>query len=969
MNVGFTLNGVRRTVAAAVGENLQALLQRIGIHSVRNSDEGEGFAGSDTILLDGRPVLAGLMVAGQAEGRAIETVESLMKDGRLSAIQEAMLDAGIVQSAYNSPAAALLIADLLARIESPSEDDVRDALSGLFSRATGYRQFFQAVALARERIRVERALAETGPASGEGRRGNTASGPAASSPGMLPTGDPAGDPASGHRFVGRDWRRVDGLKLVAGMKAYVEDRVEPGSCVLKMLRSPHAHARITSIDTAAAEAVPGVVMVITYANCPDVRYGCAGQGAPEPSPYDRRMFETLLRHHGDRVAAVVADTEEAALAALALVKVEYEVLDPVLTLEEAMSDHAPLVHPEPIEYPLPIGADARRNLAASASGSTGDVERALLDADVVVERTYVTSRVQCTPLEPHVVYTRMDGDRIVIHASTQVPWHLRRIVARVLGIGENRVRVIKERIGGGYGSKQDILLEEVCAFATFATGRPVFHKYTREEEFVAATVRHPFRARVKMGARRDGTIIAIRMSVDVDTGAYGNHALTVPMNACSKSLPLFRCENMSFEVSAWYTNHVPSGAYQGYGAPQGSFAVQLAAAEVASALGMDQVAFLEKNRVREGDVLEILRSLGEGREGVAVKVATCGLGEALAEGARMMDWKQRPAGAAADAAAESAGDVRVGRGVAIIQQGSGLPGIDQACANVTLLADGSLLVRSGGADLGTGLDTVVAKLAAETLRCPLERVAVVSGDTDTTPFDKGAYASSGTYFSGNAALKAAQHLASQVLDVAAAILGEPPDALALEYPGRVVGKRGAVAFADIARHAQAGEGPGELTGRASFTSSDHAIPYAAHFCEVAVNVRTGAIEVRRYRALHDCGTPINPELALGQVYGSILKSIGHTLYEEMVFDRAGRCLTTTLGDYGVPTIQELPRDVEAGFVVTKDPFGPFGGKSISEISVNGAAPAIAAAIHDATGAWIRDWPITGEKILRALGRF
>lgn len=962
MSVTFTLNGTRRTVEAAVGENLQSLLQRLGIRSVRNSDDGEGFAGSDTILLDGRPALAGLMVAGQAEGRTIETVESLMADGRLSVIQESMLDAGVVQSAYNSPAAALLIADLLRRIDLPSEDDVRDALSGLFSRATGYRQFFDAVRMARERLR-------TGGGSEETDR----------------AGDPTGDARADRRFVGKDWRRVDGLKLVAGMPAFVEDRVTPASCVLRMLRSPHAHARIASLDTAAAEKVPGVVMVITHRNCPDVRYGCAGQEAPEPSPYDRRMFDTLLRHHGDRVAAVVAETEEAARTALALIDVEYDVLEPVLSLDEAMADRGPRVHPEPIECPLPIGADASRNLAASASGSVGDVERGFLEADVVVDRTYTTSRVQCTPLEPHVVYTRMEGDRLVIHASTQVPWHLRRIVARVLGIGENRVRVIKERIGGGYGSKQDILLEEVCAFATLATGRPVFYKYTREEEFVAATVRHPFRVKVKMGARRDGTLTAIRMSVDADTGAYGNHCLTVPMNACSKSLPLFRCANVAFEICAWYTNHVPSGAYQGYGAPQGSFAVQLAAAEVAAALHMDQLAFLEKNRVREGDVLEIMRSLGEGREGVAVKVGTCGLGEALAEGARMMGWEERPAAAPADGAssagtpaggaepaggtASAAGDVRVGRGVAIIQQGSGLPGLDQACANVTLLADGSLLVRSGGADLGTGLDTVLAKLAAETLRCPLERVTVISGDTDTTPFDKGAYASSGTYFSGNAGLKAAQHLAAQVLDVAADLLGEPRSDLVLEYPGRVAGKRGSIAFADIARHAQAGKGPGELTGRASFTSNDFAIPYAAHFCEVAVNVRTGAIEVRRYRALHDSGTVINPALALGQVYGSVLKSIGHTLYEEMVFDRAGRCLTTTLGDYGAPTIQELPRDVEVAFVRTDDPYGPFGGKSVAEISMNGAAPAIAAAVHDATGAWIREWPITAEKILRQLGRF
>jgi len=957
VSVTFTLNGARRTVEAAAGENLQVLLQRIGIPSVRNSDEGEGFAGSDTVLLDGRPVLAGLMVAGQAEGRSIETVESLMADGRLSVIQEAMLDAGVVQSAYNSPAAALLIADLLRRVDAPSEEDVRDALSGLLSRATGYLQFFHAVKLARERLRS---------AGG----GAPAERPGAAMAVAVPDGA-NGAGMTGTRFVGKDWRRVDGVKLAAGMKAFVEDRVEAGSCVLRMLRSPHAHARIASIDTAASEAAPGVVLVITHRNCPDVRYGCAGQGAPEPSPYDRRMFDTLLRHHGDRVAAVVAETAAAAEAALALIRVEYEVLDPVLGLEEAMAERAPRVHPETVEYPLAIGADARRNLAASASGAVGDVEKGFLDADVVVERTYTTSRVQCTPLEPHVVYTRMDGDRLVIHASTQVPWHLRRIVARVLGISENRVRVIKERIGGGYGSKQDILLEEVCAFATLCTGRPVFHKYTREEEFIAATVRHPFRVKVKMGARRDGTITAIRMSLDADTGAYGNHCLTVPMNACSKSLPLFRCGNVAFEVSAWYTNHVPSGAYQGYGAPQGSFAVQLAAAEVAAGLHMDQLAFLEKNRVREGDVLEIMRSLGEGREGVAVKVGTCGLGEALAEGARTMGWEERPAGAPATGggARGPAGDVRIGRGVAIIQQGSGLPGLDQACANVTLLADGSLLVRSGGADLGTGLDTVLAKLAAETLRCPLDRVAVISGDTDTTPFDKGAYASSGTFFSGNAALKAAEHLAAQVLDVAAGLLGEPREDLALEFPGRVVGKRGVVAYADIARHAQTGEGPGELTGRSSFTSHDFAIPYAAHFCEVAVNVRTGVIEIRRYRALHDSGTAINPELALGQVYGAVLKSIGHALYEEMVFDRAGRCLTTTLGDYGVPTIQELPRDVEAKLVATDDPYGPFGSKSIAEISVNGAAPAIAAAVHDATGAWIREWPITGEKILRTLGRF
>ena len=934
MSITFTLNGVPRRLAADPGENLQALLQRIGIRSVRASDDREGFAGSDTILLDGRAVLAGLMVAGQAEGHSIDTVERFMQNGRLSALQEAMLDAGVVQSAYNAPAAVLLLEELLGREAAPTEEDVRDALSGLFSRSTGYKQFFLAVRLAAGRRKDPRYTEAAAP-----------------------------DFADGLRTVGKPRRRIDGVKLVSGGRAFVEDMVEPASCVMKMLRSPYAHAYIRDIDTAAAESLPGVVAVITHRNCPDLLYGRAGQGFPEPSPYDCRMFDRKVRHVGDRVAAVVAEDEAAAAAALASIHVEYELLEPVLSLGDAVAGGKPPIHggpDDPVVYQFPIGADPARNLAASVSGGIGDVEKGFAEADAVVERTYETSRVQCTPLEPHSVFTRMDGERLVIHASTQVPWHLRRIVARVLGIRENRVRVIKERIGGGFGTKQDILLEDVCAWATFTTGRPVFYKFTREEEFIAATVRHPMKITVKMGARRDGTLTAVKMTIDADTGAYGNHCLTVPMNACSKSLPLFPCANAAFEARSWYTNLVPSGAYQGYGAPQGSFAVQMAAAELAAELGMDQLELIEKNKVREGSVLEILKSLGEGRPGAAVRVRSCGLDKALAEGRKGMGWGERPA--------DPDPDVKIGRGAVIIQQGSGLPGLDQACADVRLLSDGTFIVHSGGADLGTGLDTVLAKIAAETLRCDMECVAVLTGDTDTTPFDKGAYASSGTFFTGNAVRKAADDLAGKLLAAASAMLGEPVEDLRLEHPGKVAGKRGAVEYAAIAHACQGGEGRGELTGSASYTTDDCAFPYAAHFCEAAVNTRTGSIEIRRYHALHDCGTPINPDLALGQVYGAILKSIGHAMYEEMIFDGEGRCLTTGLADYGVPMIQELPPEVEVRFIPTDDPFGPFGAKSVAEISVNGAAPAIAIAVHDAVGAWIRGWPITPEKVLRALGR-
>ena len=934
MSVSFTLNAVRRTVAAHPGENLQGLLQRMGIHSVRASDDREGFAGSDTILLDGRPVLAGLMAAAQAEGRSIETVEAFMSNGRLSVVQEAMLDAGVVQSAYNAPAAVLLLEDLLRRTADPTEEDVREALSGLFSRSTGYVQFFLAVRLAARRRRDPSYREAAAP-----------------------------DFADGLRSIGKFHRKVDGVKLVSGSRAYVEDMVEPGACLMKVLRSPYAHAEIREIDTAAAEALPGVVAVITYKNSPVTLHGRAGQGAPEPSPYDCTMFGRRVRHVGDRVAAVVAEDEATAVRALALIRVEYELLAPVLSINDAIAGGKPAIHGgpgDPVSYPLPIGADPARNLAASVSGGIGDVEKGFREADAVVERTYTTSRVQCTPLEPHSVYTRMDGERLVIHASTQVPWHLRRIVARVLGMRENRIRVIKERIGGGFGAKQDILLEELAAWATVTTGRPVFYKFSREEEFIAATVRHPMRITVKMGAQRDGTITALKMSIDADTGAYGNHCLTVPMNACSKSLPLFPCANAAFAVRSWYTNHVPSGAYQGYGAPQGAFAVQMAAAELAAELGMDQLAFIEKNRVQEGSVLEILKSLGEGREGAAVRVRTCGLGPAIAEGRKSMGW--------GTPANDPDPDVRVGRGAVIIQQGSGLPGIDQACADVRLLADGTFIVHSGGADLGTGLDTVLAKIAAETLCCDMEAVAVLTGDTDTTPFDKGAYASSGTFFTGNAVRKAAEDLAAKLLDAASPMLGEPAADLHLEFPSRVVGHRGEVDYGAIAHACQGGEGRGDLTGAASFTTDDSAIPYAAHFCEAAVNARTGAVEIRRYHAFHDSGTPINPELALGQVYGAVLKSIGHAMYEEMIFDSDGRCLTTGLADYGAPMIQELPRDVTVGFIPTQDPFGPFGSKSVAEISVNGAAPAIAIAVHEAVGVWIREWPITPEKILKALGK-
>jgi len=762
--------------------------------------------------------------------------------------------------------------------------------------------------------------------------------------------------------------------------------VLPGYYSMVLLRSPYAHAYITKIDTSEALLMEGVVTIITHENCPDVFYMQAGQGNPEPSPHDRRLFNRKVRHVGDRVAAVVAETEEQAIAARAAIKVEYEVLKPVLTVEEAMEEGAPLIHNGIVEYrsgapkdldeynkkadvrdgkviyQFPLHGDIRRNIASAAHGHIGDVEKGFKEADAVVERTYQTSQVQCTPLEPHLCYAKIDGGRLVLHASTQVPYHVRRIVAWVCQIPENKIRVIKERVGGGYGSKQDILVEDLVGYATWITGKPIYYRNTRQEEFIANSTRHPMRVTVKMGGKKDGTITAVYMDVRANTGPYGNHCLTVPMNACSKTLPLLKVDNMKFDVITYYTNIAPTGAYQGYGAPKGSYALMMCMAELAEQLGVDYYDMAMKNKVEPGYMLEILKGLGEGREGNVVPVGSCGLNEALVKGAEMIGWGKKEI--------SSDPDWKIGKGFAMIQQGSGLPGLDHSNAWAKLLTDGTFQIFSGGADLGTGLDTISAKMISEAFCVPLDRVTVTSGDTDSCTFDTGAYASSGTYFSGGASYKAAQDLKKNLLDEAAYQMKESVEDLILRAPGEVYSTKTGktLSYAKLSHDALTGTGRGQVMGKASFTTNHNSIPYGAHFAQVAVNVRTGQLKVQKFYALQDAGTPINPELALCQMYGAVLKSIGHTLYEQMILDENGVCLNPTLSDYGVPMISEKPEDFKAVLIDINDEVGPYGAKSISEIATNGAAPAIAIAIHDAVGVWMRNWPFTPEKILKEMGR-
>ncbi len=951
----FNLNGKQQTVSAEAGENVQTLLKRLGMRSVRNSDDGYGFAGSDTILLNGCTVNATMLIAAQLEDCDVVTAESLNQYGKLSPVQSALIDAGAIQSGYNDPALALLLTDLLQRNANPSRDEITDTLSSIFLRESAYQQVFAAVDIARKRMEDPEYTCEAAPSF----RDNL-------------------------RHVGKPGGKVDAVASIKAEPCFVEDFVAPEACTLKMLRSPLSHAYITSIDTSEAEQMPGVVAVFDHRNCPDVYYTPGGQTAPEPSPLDRRMFGQKLRHYGDRVAAVVAETEAQAEAALKAIKVEYEELKPVLSIEEAMAEDAPIVHngiisygvgaPEDLEeqnataderdgkihFNFPFGGEPRKNIAAKGHGEIGDIEKGFAEADVVMERSYQSRQAQQLPPEQHICYTYMEADRIVVRAATQVPWHVRRKISKVLGIKEHKIHVIKERLGGGFGSKQDVLVEEVCAFATHQTGRPVLFRHTREEEFIATSTRHVAEMTIKMGAKIDGTITAFNVDYRFNTGPYGNHALTVPCNAPAISLPLYPCPNVKFQVTTYYSNIVPTGAYQGYGGPKGNFAVQMIVAEMADALGIDHLAMIEKNRVQEGQRLELLGKVGEGKLPTSVPVAhSCALGKALAEGADGFGWgtpKEEPAEPY----------IKIGRGVATMQQKSGIPDIDQANAWVKLASDGSIIIHSGGADLGTGLDTVVAKLAAEVLHIELDDIHVISGDTDHCLFDKGAYASSGTCFSGNAARLAAEDLRSKILKTAAQLLEEPVEALELEYPRLVRGKEKSISFGEIAHYAESGTGCGQLMGQGSYITSEFAFPYGANFAEVAVDTRTGKVSLRKFHALLDCGTPVNPELALGQIYGASMRAIGHTLQEAIQYDDKGRVVNANFADYGSPMVGDLPDDFQAKLVVSDDPVGPFGAKSVSEISVNAAAPAIASAIHDATDVWVRDWHITPEKMLNAL---
>ncbi|MFC1853596.1 xanthine dehydrogenase family protein molybdopterin-binding subunit [candidate division CSSED10-310 bacterium] len=765
------------------------------------------------------------------------------------------------------------------------------------------------------------------------------------------------------RVVGHNINKMDAQGLAQGKAQFVADLVQGEHLIGKVLRSPHAHARLKEINTARARAMPGVHAVLTYKDVPRIAFTTAGQGYPEPSPYDSFILDDKVRFVGDRVAAVAAESEEIATQALAAIEVKFDILEPVLDPRQAMAPGAPVIHDEPeARILIPVPYEPQKNLASNVEFDVGDVAHGFEAADYLFESEFETLYASHCALEPHTTFTYLDAQgRLIIITSTQVPFHCRRIVAQSLDIPIRKVRVIKPRIGGGFGGKQEVFLEQICSALTMATEKAVLMEFTRQEVFTSSRTRHPQVITVKTGLKKDGTITAIDMRVLMNTGGYGSHALTVACNSGSKVLPLFnKVDNIHFLADTVYTNLPVGGAYRGYGATQSYFAMGVMMDVMARKVNMDPITLYKKHHIQAGETSPIFQILGEGRAGVENIIESCKLDECIDQGAAAIGWYEKRN------KERHQGHWHYGVGMVCLMQGSSIPEIDMGSAYLKMNEDGSFNLMVGATDLGTGSDTVLAQIAAEVLHVEADNILVYSSDTDLTPFDVGAYASSTTYLSGYAVIKAAEIVVQKILKTAAEILDCDPSDLDLQDQAVVhTGNSQQVSFKEVALYSLYQSNQFQIAGEASHISHKSPPPFSAHFAEVAVDVETGLVKVVKYVAAVDCGTAINPRLAEGQTEGSVINGIGYALTEEYIFSEAGKMLNPNFNYYKIPGTADLP-ELETILIDSYEPTGPFGAKSVSEISINGPMPAIANAIYDAVGVRLYQPPFTPERVFNAI---
>jgi len=750
------------------------------------------------------------------------------------------------------------------------------------------------------------------------------------------------------KYVNKPVPKTDAMSLVTGKPVYTDDLAPSDCLIVKILRSPHANAWVEEIKTDAAKKIDGIACVLTYEDVSHKRFTLAGQTAPEISPWDRYIIDKHVRFVGDPVAIVAGETEEAVDKALKRIKVKYRVEEAVLDIHTA-KDNPILVHPEDDWYmPIPAGGDNKRNLCSSNVEEVGDVDAMLEKCAYTVDQVYHTKANQQTMMETFRTYCYMDHfQRLTVVSSTQIPFHIRRIVGNALNIPSSKVRVIKPRIGGGFGAKQSSVSEVFPALVTWVTGRPSKIVFSRKESMIASSPRHEMEVHIRMGADENGIVKAIDLYTLSNTGAYGEHGPTTVGLSGHKSIALYRhTEAYRFAYDVVYTNMQAAGAYRGYGATQGIFAVESAADELAHKMGMDPVKFRELNMPMEGEALP-------GYPDVPIN-GSCTMDKCLARAKEMIGWDEKYP-------FRDMGNGKVrGVGIAMAMQGSSIAGIDVGGADIKLNEDGSYTLALGCSDMGTGCDTILAQMAADCLDTDMKNIVVFSVDTDISPYDSGSYASSTTYATGNAVIQACGELRKRIHAFGAQMLGVSAEDS--DFDGEKVrtedGKE--VTLQQIAGRATCGV-CSELQVVKEYSSPISPPPFMVGAAEVEVDKETGQIDVIDYVGVIDCGTPINPNLARVQAEGGIGQGIGMVLYEDVQYTDKGKIRNNSFMQYKIPNRMDIPK-VRIEFESSYEKTGPFGAKSIGELVIDTPCPAIANAVYNATGVRVRELPITPEKV-------
>ncbi len=927
------INGVPAQAEPRPGQCLRTFLREQGNLGVKKGCDA-GDCGACTVHVDGVPVHSCIYPAVRAEGRAVTTVEGLAaasasggpgdpNSTALHPMQQQFLDRQGFQCGFCTAGMVMTA----ATFDEEQRADLPRNLKGNLCRCTGYTAIEDAV--------CGRGSRPVTPSEGPGRPEPR--------PGQL--GDDAPAPA--------------GLAIVTGQARYTLDVPAdelPGLLHAKLLRSPHAHARIRSIDAAAALAIPGVAAVFTHEDSPAQLFSTAQHELYTDDPDDTRVFDDVVRFTGQRVAAVVAGTVAAAEAGVRALKVDYEVLDAVFTPEHAMLPGAPALHGDKDATTARISRP-ERNVVAELHSELGDMAAGFAAADFIHEHTYRTQRVQHMALETHASIASIGGDgRLLIRTSSQVPFLVRRTLGRVFGLPEEQIRVVAGRVGGGFGGKQEVLTEDVVALAALKLNRPVQLEFTRTEQFTAATTKHPFTIHLKAGASRDGRLTALKLEVLTNTGAYGNHATGVMFHGCGESLAVYKCANKKVDAHAVYTNTVPSGAFRGYGLSQMIFAIESGIDELAAGIGMDPLEFRRRNMVREGDDMLSIRD--EPQEDVrygsyGLDQCTKLVEDALARG------RERCRAAGLDSLGP---DWVVGEGTALSMIDTVPPRGHFAHSRLRLLPDGTYAADVGTAEFGNGTTTVHAQLAATALSTSAARVTLRQSDTDLVDHDSGAFGSAGTVVAGKATLAAAEDLALRIRAFAAGLRRVPPSGCVLDMDA-VVCEGTRVPLTEI--YGAAEQAGVELAAEGRWGGTPRSVAFNVQGFRVAVNTGTGELRILQSVQAADAGVVVNPRQCRGQIEGGIAQALGSALYEEVTVDDAGRVTTDVLRQYHVPSFADVPRS-EVYFADTSDKLGPLGAKSMSESPFNPVAPALANAIRNATGVRFSQLPISRDKIYLGL---